>query len=868
MLTRIKEKKKMSINFIRKNAKIHGKQTLSSIALILLLTVSGIMTTLPTSKAQTEASPLPTNAYLAVSPNPVGVGQQVTLEMWLGQPNPSASGLVGSRWTSLTIDVTKPGGITNTLGPFTANDASFAVAYYSPDQTGNYTFKFIFPGQHVTGLAPSTMAPVNAYYAPSSFTATLTVQQQPATITPQASTPTSYWTRPINSQNQAWYSISGNWLALGASTFGSTNYNATGNFNAYTTAPNTAHIMWTKPLEAGGLIGGEFGGTSTSNYFTGKTYQTEFQPPIIINGVLYYNAPTNPREGFYAVDLRTGKTLWWQNSTQPVYQPMGGLVTGWAYPGISIGQVFNYLSPNMEGGFPYLWFTGTSTWDMYDANTGEKILQIANAITGGVTVEGPNGEILDYVIGTNWIAMWNSTRCIGTFGRYTPPIPLFSSNNWVWSPPIGAVLNWNTGVQWNVTVNTYPGEAIASVNSGVILASTVTGVFSYFATQIYTIEVGYSATTGQQLWMQNRTLPSGPTTGFLYSLGPMANGIYTAYDALAEQWYAFDVNTGHKIWGPTTADTDPWGSEGSASSSQIANGILYGLSADGVHAFNLTTGQHLWDFKGVNSGADFPGFTYYPFEGATMTVADGKLYLQTGDTHGDPVFRGAQLYCVNATTGNEIWSIDSFYEGVTPIADGILMALNGYDNQIYAYGMGPTRTTANAQAFGSSIVISGSITDISAGSQQDAVAANFPNGLPCVSDASMTQFMEAVYEQQPMPTNITGVPVTISVLDSNGNSRVIGTTTTNAMGDYGLTWTPDIPGNFTVTATFCGTQSYYGSSATTYFYANAAAPTPAPTATPISLASTQAYIMEGVAAIIVVVIIIGVAIMLMLRRKP
>jgi hypothetical protein len=626
--------------------------------------------------------------------------------------------------------------------------------------------------------------------------------------------------------------------------------------------------MWTKPLEAGGLIGGEFGGTSTSNFFTGKTYQTEFQPPIIINGVLYYNSPTNPREGFYAVDLRTGQTLWWQNSTQPVYQPMGGLVTGWAYPGISIGQVFNYLSPNMEGGFPYLWFTGTSTWDMYDANTGEKILQVANATTGGITVEGPNGEILDYVVGTNWIAMWNSTQCIGTFGRYTPPIPLFSSNNWVWSPPIGAVLNWNTGVQWNVTVQTYPGEAIASVNSGIILASTVTGVFSYFATQTYTTEVGYSATTGQQLWIQNRTLPSGPTTGYLYSIGPMANGLYTVYDALAEQWYAYDVNTGNKVWGPTTPDNDPWGSEGSAGNSQIAYGILYGLSTDGVHAFNLTTGQHLWDFKGVNSGADFPGFTYYPFEGTSMTVADGKLYLQTGDTHGDPIFRGAQLYCVNATTGKGIWNTDSFYEGVTPVADGILMALNGYDNQIYAYGMGPTKTTTNAQAFGSSIVISGSITDTSAGSQQNAVAANFPDGLPCVSDVSMTQFMEAVYEQQPMPTNITGVPVTVSVTDSNGNHYDIGTTISNANGFYSLTWTPNIPGGFTVTATFSGTGAYYGSSATAAFYAGAPSVTQAPTASPaLDLATMSGVSIGMVASVVAIIIAIAIVGLLILRKK-
>ena len=53
-------------------------------------------------------------------------------------------------------------------------------------------------------------------------------------------------------------------------------------------------------------------------------------------------------------------------------------------------------------------------------------------------------------------------------------------------------------------------------------------------------------------------------------------------------------------------------------------------------------------------------------------------------------------------------------------------------------------------------------------------------------------FMESVYQQQVMPNNITGVPVTINVLDSNNNFRKIGTTITNALGNYGFTWTPDI----------------------------------------------------------------------------
>jgi hypothetical protein len=155
--------------------------------------------------------------------------------------------------------------------------------------------------------------------------------------------------------------------------------------------------------------------------------------------------------------------------------------------------------------------------------------------------------------------------------------------------------------------------------------------------------------------------------------------------------------------------------------------------------------------------------------------------------------------------------------------------------------------------------------DISAGSEQHAVAVNFPNGLPCVSDASMTQFMEAVYMQQPMPTNVTGVPVSIYVLDSNNNYREIGTTTTNAMGSYGLTWTPDIPGNFMVIATFAGSESYYGSSASTYFYASEAvsAATPEPTQAPQSMADL--YFMP--VSIVMIVAIAALIILTIFRRK-
>jgi hypothetical protein len=128
--------------------------------------------------------------------------------------------------------------------------------------------------------------------------------------------------------------------------------------------------------------------------------------------------------------------------------------------------------------------------------------------------------------------------------------------------------------------------------------------------------------------------------------------------------------------------------------------------------------------------------------------------------------------------------------------------------------------------------------------------------------------MAYVYMQKPRPTNATGVPVSIDVIDSNGNYRNIGTTTSDASGMFTLTWMPDIPGNYTVIATFAGSDSYWGSSSETSFVTTAApAATAAPTPTPTSVADM--YFVPAVAAIIIVIIIVGAVLaLLMLRKRP
>jgi hypothetical protein len=51
-------------------------------------------------------------------------------------------------------------------------------------------------------------------------------------------------------------------------------------------------------------------------------------------------------------------------------------------------------------------------------------------------------------------------------------------------------------------------------------------------------------------------------------------------------------------------------------------------------------------------------------------------------------------------------------------------------------------------------------------------------------------------------------PVTLSVVDSNGNYRDIGITSTNTDSFFGFDWKPDIEGKYTVYASFGGSASY------------------------------------------------------------
>jgi hypothetical protein len=247
------------------------------------------------------------------------------------------------------------------------------------------------------------------------------------------------------------------------------------------------------------------------------------------------------------------------------------------------------------------------------------------------------------------------------------------------------------------------------------------------------------------------------------------------------------------------------------------------------------------------------------------------LYLSEGHEYNPPLFHGALQLALNATSGQLVWSNLGFDDTATAVAYGVMTTFNSYDGQVYAYAQGPSKVTISAPQMGvttdTPVTFIGTITDVSPGASQSVVAKNFPNGLPCVSDDSMRGLMEAAYEQQPLPSNLTGVPISVYVLDNNHNYRSIGQTTSNALGDWGLTWTPDITGNYTVYAVFAGTNGYYPSSASTFMFAGLPPSSPAPTATPVSGLASNTTLEYGLVAIIVVIVIIGAVLAILVTRK-
>jgi len=813
---------------------IKNKPKISTITLILVLAISAILVALPVATAQwgPPAPPvqidIPTFLYVTAEPNPVGRGQIVYIHAVFSKPTPTNMGTGGDLHENVTITMVTPEGTEQTLGVYTAGMTGAVATYFTPDQVGTYTFKATYPGQVLTGKNPTTGAygqnlnVVGSRLLPAeSAETTLTVQEDPVESLYQTPPlPNEYWTRPIYSLNWNWGELGANWFGMMAPAFMTTGgYDATGNLQPYGSAPNTAHIMWSKSTHFGGQPGAPIPSDKSTQYSSTSVVINYFEP-IILNGILYYTQFASLSTNIIsweAVDIRTGETLWSRSAGETGTEKL------------LMGQIARYHSPQEFGSMAYLWsaplagFMQAPKWlGLYDAFTGDFVANITEigaiaGFLGGtipfmVDVEDTDqyGTILGHYTSGGNLIMWNSTEMfqITMFGY--PMIDPSGTYNFTkgisWSVPLPTELN---GVPISLSIAARTPEVI-------LLRETPSPIMWQEATYGYQITAGYDAKTGDLLWGPiNQTIPEMQDISVIAA----RDGYYVLHNKDANEAYGYSLKTGQKLWGPVKLEGNAWSSIGRGG--EIAYGKVYIWDIGGwVHAIDLETGDIVWNFTRGSAGYDTPYGIYPLFHYQMHTIADGKLFLSEGHLYTPPLHPAKRL-AIDCETGELVWSVFSFSSrSPAAVADGYMIQWNSYDNKIYSFGKGPTQLTVTASpkiaTANGKLLIEGTIMDISSGAEQDGVVERFPDGLPAIADEDMSAWMEYIYMQQVKPSNITGVPVKLAYQLPDGTWKDIDQVISNEYGNFGYMWTPPEEGTYAIKAFFLGSESYYGSSATTY----------------------------------------------------
>jgi hypothetical protein len=241
---------------------------------IFLATLIVIPTIINSANAQSSGE-MTSYAFIDVAPSPIGVGQTAYISIWVDIALPQSLITNDIRRHDYTLTITKPDETTETKHwDVIADSTGIQFLSYTPDKVGNYTFKFDYGGQTYTWNDTAAMrAWTGVKFLPASKTSTLTVQQDPIP-NPLGSypLPTEYWTRPIEGQNTNWWTISSNWLR--GAQFGT--FQMTANYNLWQQSgvgPNSPHIMWTMPIEFGGVVGGSKTGVDCATYYSGRSYE-------------------------------------------------------------------------------------------------------------------------------------------------------------------------------------------------------------------------------------------------------------------------------------------------------------------------------------------------------------------------------------------------------------------------------------------------------------------------------------------------------------------------------------------------------------------------------------------------------------------
>ncbi len=831
-----------------------------------------------------------TDAFMSVSPNPIGLNQEMLINLWMEPPTQT-----NRYFSGFTVTITKPDNTTQTIGPLNSYQGDATNYFtYKANQVGTWKFVFNFAGNYFPNgtyfqgkiynskseIPADELAKINpafasmsgpaymesAYYKPSSSEPIyITVQEDMVSSWQGQALPTDYWSRPIPNGDREWWSIGGQYPFAGQG--GGSNWPADTNtyasnykFTPYVQAPNSSHVVWARQGALGGIIGGQYGyvsvGAGEGAYagtptiiFQGRGYQSVNKPATTTyNGVTV----TETVSVWQCYDIRTGKILWEQTG---ITQPPTVVTYNTAYtsePGA--GQT------GSGSGTYSLVYIGSGRMIKYDPWSGAVSLNVS-------TQTGLSGT------------MYNDPFVLSVYNAGTSANPSYRLLNWTTT---GTDTNFTKRIMGNVS---YPFSSLGTCDYESMVAVSVGSISpNASGTPLGQFVMGASLLTGDLKF--NVTV-----NDIFYSTqtGAADHGKY-AVRCLGGFWDCFSLTDGKLVWQSPELGTDqgmayPWGDFGAYTTASYG-GLIYDFSYAGFYALNWETGKIAWNFVTPATPFESPQYPNTPLFSNAPQIADGKLYYSNGEhSPTQPLARGWKLWCLNATTGEVIWSkLDGGACGA--VADGYLTYDDRYDGYMYVFGKGTSQTTISAPqtaiTSGTSVIISGTVLDNSPGivaattatAGSDAPMKNL-RGLTqvaCVSKDSMSTYMEYLYGQEPLDgiyhnVTVTGVPVSIDAVDPNGNYVHIGDTTSDYNGGYSFTWTPTVEGNYKLIATFMGDDSYGSSYAQTSTVV-AQAPQSTPTTTnPINNDSINNTITTTViAGAIAIIIAVAVATLLILRK--
>ena len=373
----------------------YSRKTISSLSLILILAMTVIIAFAQPGLAQIGViQPERTSGYISAAPLLIGVGQPLTVNLWIFPlptlPN-DQPGFYGFKGISVTF--VKPDGTKDTFMPtdgtgvYPAGQTQAMAAlyfFYTPNMAGNWSLSFTMPAQSITDTVyTQDLGNSTQYTGCTSNTAYFTVQTGTVLAGllngyPWAALPNAnvYWSYPINANNREWNAISGDWLGS-ALTVPTVNNPTQLRWQPYGSGPGTAHIVWTNQNREGGIIGGEYG---SLNYIGGIVNSGQATGIVVMDGNVYTNIPNTTPVGqpvgqFRCINEATGQVM---------YQVNGSITYGIHLPGntyqqstaVSTSEGGLVTLPSSSGSLrlPYLWgsvtFNGSVYWNYYDPLTG------------------------------------------------------------------------------------------------------------------------------------------------------------------------------------------------------------------------------------------------------------------------------------------------------------------------------------------------------------------------------------------------------------------------------------------------------------------------------------------------------------------